>query len=188
MCPSLDDGWTNCDINTDTDTHRHTHIIQAWRIGCFLSCEMWVIENESKAGQWWWTPLIPALGRQRQEDFWVQGQPGLQSEFQDSQGYTEKLCLEKTQKQKNKNQQQKSNLPLNSVFKFLTYLKIFEGNAKKAPCLPGGCVAWCSCGTPNSGNWGCLSLFFLFWDTFLPTGLSHPALIWGFVPNFTVSC
>jgi hypothetical protein len=32
------------------------------------------------------TPLIPALGRQRQVDFWVRGQPGLQSEFQDSQG------------------------------------------------------------------------------------------------------
>jgi hypothetical protein len=46
-------------------------------------------------------PLIPALGRQRQEDFWVQGQPGLQSEFQDSQGYTEKPCL-KTNKQTNK--------------------------------------------------------------------------------------
>ena len=41
-------------------------------------------------------PLIPALGRQRQVDFWVRGQPGLQSEFQDSQGYTEKPCLEKT--------------------------------------------------------------------------------------------
>jgi hypothetical protein len=40
-------------------------------------------------------PLIPALGRQRQADFWVRGQPGLQSEFQDSQGYTEKPCLEK---------------------------------------------------------------------------------------------
>ena len=32
---------------------------------------------------------------QRQADFWVRGQPGLQSEFQDSQGYTEKTCLEK---------------------------------------------------------------------------------------------
>jgi hypothetical protein len=41
----------------------------------------------------------PVLGRQRQVDFWVQGQPGLQSEFQDSQGYIEKACLEK---QKNK--------------------------------------------------------------------------------------
>jgi hypothetical protein len=30
-----------------------------------------------------------------QADFWVQGQHGLQSEFQDSQGYTEKPCLEK---------------------------------------------------------------------------------------------
>jgi hypothetical protein len=48
------------------------------------------------ARQWWRTPLIPALGRQRQVDFWVWGQPGLQSEFQDSQGYTEKPCLKKT--------------------------------------------------------------------------------------------
>jgi hypothetical protein len=50
-----------------------------------------------QAGQWWRTPLIPALGRQRQADFWVWGQPGLQSEFQDSQGCTEKPCLEKTE-------------------------------------------------------------------------------------------
>ena len=42
------------------------------------------------ARQWWRTPLVPALGRQRQADFLVPGQPGLQSEFQDSQGYTEK--------------------------------------------------------------------------------------------------
>jgi hypothetical protein len=39
-------------------------------------------------------PLIPPLERQRQADFWVQGQPGLQSELQDSQDYTEKPCLE----------------------------------------------------------------------------------------------
>ena len=30
-------------------------------------------------------------------DFGVRGQPGLQSEFQDSQGYTEKSCLKKQQ-------------------------------------------------------------------------------------------
>jgi hypothetical protein len=42
----------------------------------------------------------PALGRQRQVDFWVRGQPGLQSEFQDSQDYTEKPCLEKPKQQK----------------------------------------------------------------------------------------
>jgi hypothetical protein len=51
---------------------------------------------------WWRTPLIPALGRQRQVDFWIWGQPGQQSEFQDSQGYTKKLCLKKP-KQTNKN-------------------------------------------------------------------------------------
>jgi hypothetical protein len=47
-------------------------------------------------------PLIPALGRQRQADFWVRGQLGLQSEFQDSQGYTEKPCLKKPNKGKKK--------------------------------------------------------------------------------------
>jgi hypothetical protein len=30
----------------------------------------------------------------------VQGQPGLHKEFQDSQGYTEKPCLEKKEKRK----------------------------------------------------------------------------------------
>jgi iron-sulfur cluster repair protein YtfE (RIC family) len=54
-------------------------------------------------------PLIPALGRQRQVDFWVWGQPGLQSEFQDSQGYKRNSVLKiqnnnkkaQTNKQKN---------------------------------------------------------------------------------------
>ena len=36
-------------------------------------------------------------------DFLVWGQPGLQSEFQDSQGYTEKLCIEKKKIQKQVN-------------------------------------------------------------------------------------
>jgi hypothetical protein len=63
------------------------------------------LRKKNVAGQWWCTPLIPALGRQRQADFWVRGQPGLQSEFQDSQGYTEKPCLKK-QKQTNKQKEQ----------------------------------------------------------------------------------
>jgi hypothetical protein len=33
------------------------------------------------------------------------GQPGLQSEFQDSQGYTEKPCLEKPKKKEKKNKE-----------------------------------------------------------------------------------
>jgi hypothetical protein len=56
------------------------------------------LEDQLRAGLWWLTPLIPALGRQRQADFWVRGQPGLKSEFQDSQGYTEKPCLKRKKK------------------------------------------------------------------------------------------
>jgi hypothetical protein len=39
-------------------------------------------------------------GRQRQGDFWVRGQPDLQSEFQDSQGYRETLSQKTTKKKK----------------------------------------------------------------------------------------
>jgi hypothetical protein len=56
--------------------------------------------NKGKDLVWWHTPLIPAFGSQRQADFWVRGQPGLQSEFQDSQGYTEKPCLQNKQTNK----------------------------------------------------------------------------------------
>ena len=47
-------------------------------------------------------PLIEAFGKKSQADFWVYGQHGLQSEFQDSQDYTEKHCL-KNSKTKNQN-------------------------------------------------------------------------------------
>ena len=66
------------------------------------------------AGRWWRTPLVPALGRQRQVDFWVWGQPGLQSEFQDSLGYTEKAYLKKSKK-KQKKTKNKKNKPSKSV-------------------------------------------------------------------------
>ena len=46
------------------------------------------------------------LGRQRQVDFWVRGQHGLHSEFQDCQGHTEKPCL-KNKKQKTKKKKEK---------------------------------------------------------------------------------
>jgi hypothetical protein len=46
------------------------------------------LKQANKKGYWGHTPLIPA-------NIWVQSQPGLQSKFQDSQGYTEKTCLER---------------------------------------------------------------------------------------------
>jgi hypothetical protein len=57
------------------------------------------------ARRWWRMPLIPALGKQRQVDFWVWGQPDLQNKFQDSQGYTEKPCLGGKKKTKQTNKQ-----------------------------------------------------------------------------------
>jgi hypothetical protein len=47
-------------------------------------------------------PLIPELGGQKQGDLSIRGQPGLQSEFQDSQDYTEKPWLEKQKQNKKK--------------------------------------------------------------------------------------
>ena len=46
--------------------------------------------------------LIPAVRKQRQEGLRVAGQPGLQREFQDSQGYTEKCCLKKKKEEEKK--------------------------------------------------------------------------------------
>jgi hypothetical protein len=85
-------------------------------------------------------PLIPALGRHRQADFWVRGQPGLQSEFQDSQGYTEKLCLEKTKKQKQTNKQKRvitqneSQLALGSHKENRTHLDAFFHRRSAGHC------------------------------------------------------
>jgi hypothetical protein len=67
-----------------------------------LFCK-WGLKKFREAEQWWRMPLNPALGRQKQADLWVQGQPGLQSEFQVSQGYTKKPCLgEKNKKLREK--------------------------------------------------------------------------------------
>jgi hypothetical protein len=40
------------------------------------------------------------------------GQPGLQSEFQDSQGYTEKPCLKKTERERERNDAVREKLTL----------------------------------------------------------------------------
>jgi hypothetical protein len=78
--------------------------------------------------------LIPALGRQRQEDFLVQGQPGLQSEFQDSQGYTEKPCLEKPKKKK-----KKSNFLTMQKIRMQNELSEWLHKSKGTEACPGTC-------------------------------------------------
>jgi hypothetical protein len=60
-------------------------------------------------------PLIPALGRQRQVDFWVRGHPHLQSEFQDSQVYTEEPCLKNKTKQNKQTNKQINQKPKNKT-------------------------------------------------------------------------
>jgi hypothetical protein len=43
----------------------------------YIKCRDWKDGSTVKSTGWWWyMPLIPALGKQRQADFWVQGQPG----------------------------------------------------------------------------------------------------------------
>jgi hypothetical protein len=59
-------------------------------------------------------PLISALGRQRQVDYWVRGQPGLQSEFQDSQGYKETLSQKPFKKKKKKKKERENSRPSQS--------------------------------------------------------------------------
>jgi hypothetical protein len=56
-------------------------------------------------------PFIPALRTQRQVDLCelVQDQPGLQSEIQDSQGYTGTLSQNKTKQNKTKQNKTKQN-------------------------------------------------------------------------------
>ena len=89
----------------------HSWTASAWlcRNAYMYNMEMprilWGVKMLEWAGRWWCTPLILGLGRQRQEDLWIQGLPGLQDEFQDNQGYTEKLCLKKQTSKQNKTKQ-----------------------------------------------------------------------------------
>jgi hypothetical protein len=66
-----------------------------------LACKVSMSSRKKKreAGWWWWQMAMAhaflALRKQRQASLWLWGQPRLQSEFKDSQGYAEKPCLEK---------------------------------------------------------------------------------------------
>jgi hypothetical protein len=71
----------------------HTVLHSTYGESVFLeSSQLLQLENHPRPGS---GGAHLALERQRQADFSVRGQPGLQSEFQDSQEYTEKPCLEK---------------------------------------------------------------------------------------------
>jgi hypothetical protein len=93
---------------------------------------------------WWHMPLIPALalGRQKQADFRVRGQPGLQSEFQqDSQGYTEKPCLEKPKKKKKKKKKEKKKRALS----VLPEIDNQQSHGGSQPSILGsGALCWCT--------------------------------------------
>jgi hypothetical protein len=70
---------------------------------CLSVIQDWVQESHV----WWPAParLAPRKlggGASQHLGVRVRGQPGLQSEFQDSQGYTDKLCLEKPKKKTKK--------------------------------------------------------------------------------------
>jgi hypothetical protein len=75
-----------------------------------------VLNDTLQAGQWWCTPLIPArAGRS------LSSRPAQSTEFQDSQGYTEKPCLEKPKKEKRKKNDTHQDLQLNNLLSRLNY-------------------------------------------------------------------
>ena len=63
----------------------------SWHFVCFFVCLMyfhywffkWFFKIICLSRWWWYKPLHPALGRQRQADIWCWGHPGLPSKFQD---------------------------------------------------------------------------------------------------------
>jgi hypothetical protein len=117
------------------------------RLSGWKEKRIFFLKNSFISRAWWRMPLIPALGRQRQADFWVQGQPGLQSEFQDSLDYTEKPCLKKTKKQKTKNKQ----LYINMSWRAVVFIVCDGNHHPRSPKVTQG---------PTSHR--CIRLFFFF--------------------------
>ena len=96
------------------------------------------------AGQWWlvclWSPHWWGRGR----SLWVWSQPGLQREFQDSQGYAEKPCLEKQTTNKkvcNGEGQCLSDFKQHMTTTIATFLSISAEDPTSGPRL-WGCSHW----------------------------------------------
>lgn len=79
----------------------HRHWVHMWCTYGRQNIHTCFQNNRNKLAGWWrHIPLISALRRQKEFNLWVRGQPGLYSEFQDSQGYGEKRCLKNKQTNK----------------------------------------------------------------------------------------
>jgi hypothetical protein len=61
----------------------------------------------------------------------LRSQPGLQSEFQDSQGYTEKSCLEKPNNNNNNNNNNSSFLKKNSFNVYECIIAVFRHTRRR---------------------------------------------------------
>jgi hypothetical protein len=100
------------DVNIHTPTHSSPWVAKSslwpWPkaqyeiFGLEIFQVRFAVKGPGSAGQWWRTPLIPALRRQRQADFWVRGQPGLQWVPGQPELYRETLSRKQTNKQTNK--------------------------------------------------------------------------------------
>jgi hypothetical protein len=69
----------------------------------------------------------PSTREAEADRFLSSSQPGLQSEFQDRQGYTEKHCLEKPKKQKKqKKQKEEGHTYMATQYNLLVYVLTFN--------------------------------------------------------------
>ena len=94
------------------------------------------VEGEKESAKWVVYPFNPSTWEtEAGGPLWVQGHPGLQSKFQDTQDcYTEKPCL-KQQQQQQQQQWQKLNYPPQKNLKTKTKTKTEKKKRKKKKCL-----------------------------------------------------
>jgi len=92
-------------------------------------------------------PLIRALRRQRQEDL-SEFKVSLQSEFQDSQGYIEKSCPEKSKKKKEKERKEKKERKT-KVNEFQESLSCARGHVRSSLFSIPGVLPFCLPASPK---------------------------------------